>query len=131
MRALVRLPLLGTRGVAAIEFVLVFPVFLTLVFGILETSRLMWQQVSLQRGVATAARCGALGTIGCVSDLEIRNKAVSASAMSGLSVSNITVNRAATCGVQVAAARQFTFFIKIRGISPITISAQACHPILK
>ena len=131
MRDLIRRPLLGTKGVAAIEFVLVFPVFLTLVFGILETSRLMWQQVSMQRGVATAARCGALGTTGCVTDLEIKSKAVSASAMSGLAVSNITLNRTATCGIQVAAARQFTFFIAIRGISPITISAQACHPVLK
>lgn len=122
---------LGSSGVAAIEFVLVFPVFLTLVFGIIETGRLMWQQVSLQRGVAIAARCGALGTTGCVSDLDIRNKAVNASALSGVVIANIAINRTASCGVEVTATRQFTFILRMQFISPISLTAQACHPILK
>lgn len=123
---------LGTRGVAAIEFVLVFPVFLTLVFGIIETGRLMWQQVSMQRGVAIAARCGALGTSGCVSDSEIKAKAVSASALSGLALANIgTPDRLASCGLKVTATRQFNFILRVRYIPPITLTAQACHPFVK
>lgn len=121
-----RLSPLGTRGVAAIEFALVAPAFLFLIFGVIETGRLMWQQVSLQRATAIAARCGALATVGCISDLEIKTKAVRASAGSGLTAAKVTVSRV-TCGVKVSATRQFHVALRL----PITLTAQACHPIVK
>lgn len=132
MNRLVPWQRLGTRGVTAVEFALVFPVFLMLVFGVIETGRLMWQQISMQRGVAIAARCGALRTTGCVSDNEIMAKAVSASALSGLVTANVaTPDRTASCGLKVTASRQFTFILRVRDIPPITLSAQACHPFLQ
>lgn len=119
---------LDNCGVAAIEFALVVPVFLVLVFGIIETGRLMWQQVSMQRAVAVAARCGALATPGCISDLEVRNRAVTASARSGLTLANVTVSRE-TCGVKVVATRNFTFAISMG--SSLALNAYACHPLLR
>lgn len=123
-------PRLDQRGVAAIEFALVVPVFLVLVFGTIEAGRLMWYQVSMQRAVAVAARCGALGTTGCTTDPAIRSKALASTAGAGLGTGSVTVSRPA-CGVRVLATRQFAFALRIPGISPITLTAQSCHPVVK
>lgn len=131
MRRVIPRLALGTSGVAAIEFVIVFPLFLTLVFAIIESGRLMWQQVSMQRAVATAARCGALGTMGCVSNTDIINTAIKASALSGLTIAEVTPDQTASCGVKVTATRKFTFILRVRGVPEINLTAQACHPILR
>lgn len=121
---------LGNSGVAAIEFVFVVPVFLVLVFGIIETGRLMWYQVSMQRAAAVAARCGALNTTGCTTDLAIRNKARAAAVGIGLTTTNVSVSRI-SCGVRVAVSRSFKLAVPVPGLPAFTLNAQACHPILK
>lgn len=45
-----------TRGAAAVEFALVFPVFLMFVLGIMEIGRAFWVRSSLQFAVEEAAR---------------------------------------------------------------------------
>ncbi len=121
---------LGNSGVAAIEFVFVVPVFLVLVFGIIETGRLMWYQVSMQRAAAVAARCGALNTTGCTTDLAIRSKARTASAGIGITTANVTVSREA-CGVRVIVSRSFKLAVPAPGLPAFTLNGQACHPVLK
>ena len=49
------------RGAAAVEFALIVPVLLLLVFGIIEFSRLYNEQISLTNAARSAARVMAIG----------------------------------------------------------------------
>jgi Flp pilus assembly protein TadG len=49
------------RGAAAVEFALVVPVLLLLVFGVIEFSRLYNEQISLTNAARSAARVMAIG----------------------------------------------------------------------
>lgn len=48
------------RGSTAVEFALVLPVFLLLVFGVVEFGRVMWADNTLRHAVQEGARCAAL-----------------------------------------------------------------------
>jgi Flp pilus assembly protein TadG len=48
------------EGTTAIEFALVAPVFLMLVFGTIEFGRLPWTQQALQQTAIAGARCVAI-----------------------------------------------------------------------
>jgi Flp pilus assembly protein TadG len=52
--------ILGDRGAAAVEFALIVPVLLILVFGIMEFSRLYNEQISLSNAARSAARVMAI-----------------------------------------------------------------------
>jgi Flp pilus assembly protein TadG len=54
-----RLALLND-GTTAVEFALVAPMFLMLVFGAIEFGRLLWTQQALQETATAAARCIAI-----------------------------------------------------------------------
>lgn len=116
------------RGVTAIEYAIVLPLFLMLVFGIIESGRLMWYQVSLQRATAMAARCGALATTGCVTDAQIKTTAATHSSGIPLAASNFTVTRTA-CGVKVNASKQFKVALRLVAIPTLSLTAQSCHPL--
>ena len=49
------------RGAAAVEFALIIPVLLLLVFGVIEFSRLYNEQISLTGAARSAARVMAIG----------------------------------------------------------------------
>jgi Flp pilus assembly protein TadG len=49
------------RGAAAVEFALIVPLLLLLVFGIMEFSRLYNEQISLSNAARSAARVMAIG----------------------------------------------------------------------
>ena len=48
------------RGATALEFALLAPVFVLLIFGIIGIGMLFWTQVGLQHGVQMAARCASV-----------------------------------------------------------------------
>jgi Flp pilus assembly protein TadG len=50
----------GCGGAAIIEFALVAPMFLALVFGTIEYGRLLWTQQALQQAAIAGARCMAI-----------------------------------------------------------------------
>ncbi|MDR6905398.1 Flp pilus assembly protein TadG [Agromyces sp. 3263] len=49
------------RGAAAVEFALIIPLLLLLVFGVMEFSRLYNEQISLSNAARSAARVMAIG----------------------------------------------------------------------
>lgn len=55
------------RGVTVVEFALLAPALLTLVFGILEFGRWLWTMQALQATAAEGARCMAVLDPGCAS----------------------------------------------------------------
>lgn len=118
---------LDRRGVMAIEYALILPVFLAMIFGIIEISRLIWYQVSLQQATAVAARCGALAATNCTTDALIATKAASGAPGIKFPAAAFTVTHE-TCGVRVAASFSFSFATGILGLPAKTLTANYCHP---
>ncbi len=56
---------LGRRGATALEFALVAPVLLLLLFGCIEYGRMMWTWQALQLAGDQTARCVAIGGTAC------------------------------------------------------------------
>jgi Flp pilus assembly protein TadG len=135
-------------GTAAIEFALVAPIFLGLVFGTIEFGRLLWTKQVLQQTAIAGARCmaiaqGQIQNSSCASSGSYSSTSTTAYIQSvasgwGLSVptSNITLNNAATCGgesgfseVQITS----TFNTPVPQLVQLaaggtTLTASACYP---
>jgi Flp pilus assembly protein TadG len=97
-------------GSAVIEFALVAPIFLMLLFGSIEFGRLLWTQQALQQAAIAGARCmaiaqGAIQSSACAASgsySATSTKSYIETAASGWGVSvqdaDITLDNAATCG---------------------------------
>lgn len=114
-------------GTSAIEFALVFPVFILMVLGIFEFSRALWTQSLLTYAVQTAARCGAVDTTNCASTTATIAYAVQSSAPLTVPNADFTV-AIQTCGNRVSVAFPFTFVVPELLPFNLTLSAQACYP---
>jgi Flp pilus assembly protein TadG len=111
------------RGTAAIEYAIILPVLLLLLLGIMDLGRLMWIYTGLNRGVEAAARCGAVNTNACATTAAVQ--AVAAAEVWGATVpSSVFTVSTASCGMQVSASYNFTFFTP--GVSAITLAPSAC-----
>lgn len=119
---------IDSRGVASIEFALIFPVFLTLIFGIIEISRLMWWEVGLQRAAAVASRCGGIRAPDCETDPQIAAKAVNSVPGIPFKASDFIIVRE-NCGVRVTANVTFKFVIGFLGLPDQPLNATFCHPL--
>jgi hypothetical protein len=51
-----------TQGAMLVEFAITYPVFLIVIFCIIEVGLLMWTQLGLQHGAEMAARCVSIGS---------------------------------------------------------------------
>jgi Flp pilus assembly protein TadG len=124
-----RLARLITRdgGNTAVEFALVFPVFILMVIGVFETGRALWTQSLLNYAVQSAARCGAVDTSTCSSSTAMITYAVQNSSPLTIPNADFTVTTQA-CGNQVAVAFPFTTVVPQMLPFDVTISAQACYP---
>ena len=126
---LTRLARMVTRedGNTAVEFALVFPVFILMVIGIFETGRALWTQSLLNYAVQAAARCGAVDTTTCSSSTSTVSYAVQNS--SPLTIPNGDFNASTqACGNQVSVSYPFTTVVPQLLPFDVTLSAQACYP---
>lgn len=102
-----RKPSPADRGAAAVEFALVLPVLLLIVFGIIEFGILFAQQLALNSGARTGARAGVVGDKTCD---QVATAAQSAAASIGMSAASITVvssvNGASCSGAAKPCAKQ-------------------------
>jgi len=114
-------------GTSAIEFALVFPVFILMVLGIFEFSRALWTRSLLNYAVQTAARCGAVDTATCGSTNDTITYAVQNSSPLTIPNSDFTASTQ-SCGSQVTVAFPFTFIVPQLFPFDITLAAQACYP---
>lgn len=93
------------RGAAAVEFALVAPVFLMLVCGAVEYSRLLWTMQALQQVAIDGARCMAIPQSACAasgaySASNTTSRIQQIGSQWGLSIasSDVTLSANTTCG---------------------------------
>lgn len=126
------------RGAVAVEFALLLPVLLLIVFGIIDFGRALNAQITLTQAAREGARLAALGdTTG-----QVQSRATAAA--TGLSNVTVTVVSACAAGAgaqgldaEVRTSYSFSFVTPIGAIaslfgsslgSPITLIAQGVMP---
>ncbi len=118
------------RGATAIEFAMLFPVYLLMLMGVVEFGRLLWTQSTLQQAVEAAARCASVDPTTCGSPSATASYAASQMAGFSVSASIFTVpNPPPSCGNEVTASMPFTFVLQTLFPWTPTLSAQSCFPI--
>jgi Flp pilus assembly protein TadG len=118
----------NTEGVTAVEFAITAPVFLMVIFGILELGALLWTQLGLQHGTEMAARCARVNKTLCGTPNDIQVYA--AQQAYGLPVAPaVFTSSTAACGKQVSANYTYTFVSSYFGSPSLTLTAQSCFPI--
>jgi Flp pilus assembly protein TadG len=105
----------GEQGAAAVEFALLAPIFIMIVFGIISFGLVFAQQLGLSNGARQGARTGVVKGITCA---QIYADAQDASGTVGMGGSSVTV--AITRGATAAAATNPC------GSTPATSTTQPC-----
>lgn len=114
-------------GASAVEFAIIAPVFLLLLFAAIEGGLLLWTQLGLQHGVELAARCASVNTSVCGSAAAIQDFAAQQAFGLNVPPSNFSVSTPA-CGNQVNASYAYAFASNAFGIPSFTLTAQSCFP---
>jgi hypothetical protein len=115
-----------------VEAAIVLPVFVTIIFGIIETGLLIWTQLSLNYAVAQAARCAAINNNLCGNPVAIQSYArQQVPIIPNLTTSNFAVVTAApSCGngnKQVSVSYPFVSMIPPLVPYSLTLQATACY----
>jgi Flp pilus assembly protein TadG len=108
---------MGDRGVAAVEFALLLPMLLLLVFGIIDFGRALNAQITLTQAAREGARLASVGSTNVVAGTK--------AAATGLNPVTVAVTPSPTCplnagpGVNavVKASITFTFVTPVAAIS--------------
>jgi Flp pilus assembly protein TadG len=122
------------RGAAVAETAIVMPVFVLLIFGVIESGLLMFAQLSLDNAVGAAARCAAVNTNRCDTQAHIQSYALAqAVGVPRLTVANFTAPAPPICNngsTQVSATYNFTSLVGtyVPFISALTLKAAAQYP---
>jgi len=132
---------LGRRdeGTVAIEFAMVFPLFIAMLFGIVEFGRYLWADNTLRHAVQEGARCAALHCCESVGATCETPEEFAAQRAAGLNVSAgdfLLDNQ--VCGMRMRAGSagngvDFSFVAgEILGIAgmELQLRAEACYPSL-
>jgi len=110
------------NGTTAVETALVAPVFIALLFGLLEGAIMLWTQLGLQTATDRAARCAAIDTSRCGTSTLLQNYAAGQALSAKIPASSFTLT-SETCGAAV------TGLVKVRFVATeVTLSARSCFP---
>ena len=115
-------------GAAALEFGLLLPVFVPLMFGLIQVGQLFWTQTALQHAVEMAARCATINSTACGSTSLTQTYATTQAY--GLTFPNGTFTATtAACGNQVSATYSFPVTVAAWFAPTINLSARSCYPL--
>ncbi|MGA7260668.1 MAG: TadE family protein [Stellaceae bacterium] len=136
-----REPGCDARGTTAIEFALVAPVFLMLIFGAIEYSRLLWTLNALQQVAFDGARCMAIPQSSCAvggsyNSTSTTTHITQTANQWGLSLQTINLSQNVSCGgvsgfSQVQVSSNFITpvpQIVLLTAAGTTLQATACYP---
>ena len=123
------------RGASAVEFALVAPLLIGLLFGIFEFGQAIWTQGILDYAVQQAARCASVNTITCGTSGAIKTYASQQTTPLSLPASVFSATTP-SCGNLVSASYTFSFVGTLPLISgtallptSITLTSSSCYPI--
>ena len=116
------------RGVSAVETALVLPIFLGLLFGIINFGLVMWTQASLHFAVEAAARCASVNAATCGSASAVQTYALNQYLGQPLGGTNPFSYAATGCGHTVSASYTYSLSIPFYGHYSLPLSATACFP---
>jgi Flp pilus assembly protein TadG len=122
------------RGSAAVEFALVVPFLLALLFGIFEFGQAAWTQGILDYAVEQAARCASVNTTTCGTTSATASYAAGLTTPINLPSSVFTAS-STTCGNLVTASYSFSFIgrMPLFGTplfpTSVTLTSQSCYPV--
>ena len=128
------------RGAGAIEFALVAPVFLMMVFLILDGGRMLFTKQALNETAAAAARCAALKPSGCKTVAEVKSwTAARGSQRSRLSLTSdmVTASLSTSCNGQSSMAQvtitkpypKSAMNLLPQSVVPATLISTSCFPV--
>jgi len=134
-RALLR----DRKGGVAVEFALVAPTFLMIMFLILDGGRLMFAKQSLNELTVATARCAAIQATGCDTAANAKSWAVSrGNARSAMNIanSNVTVTTSTSCNgvanmTKVTITRPWAngaMGLLPGHLAPTSLSSSSCFP---
>jgi hypothetical protein len=131
----------AARGTTAIEFALVAPVFLMLIFGAIEYSRVLWTLNALQQVAFDGARCMAIPQSACAvggsyDSTSTTTHITQTGNQWGLSLQSINLSQNVSCGgttgfSQVQVSSNFITpvpQIVLLAAAGTTLQATACYP---
>ena len=119
------------RGAAAVEFALVLPLLMMLVFGAVEFGRMFWIKNSIQFAVEEAGRFAMVNTDATTGELE----AYAESRIFGMDPTDITFSVTAesfggTDFMSIAGTYEFVTLIPLVPIDPIDLDAKSRVPLV-
>lgn len=114
------------RGIAAVEFALLAPVFLGLLVGAVETGRLLWTRSVLQFAVEEAARYALVRTNATSADIE----AIARAKLVGTGTAPVTMAVINTADeVDIRATQTFAFLAQgLLPFGPVTLEGRSRLP---
>jgi Flp pilus assembly protein TadG len=115
-------------GSSAVELGIVLSVFMSMLFGIINVSMVLWTLGSLHYAAETAARCAAVGSSGCTTASAIQTYALNQYNGQGLGGTNPFSYSATGCGNTVTASYTYSLVIPLIGTYSLPLSATACSP---
>jgi Flp pilus assembly protein TadG len=126
------------RGTAAVEFVLVVPVLLLIVFGIIDFGRALNAQIALTGAAREGVRLAALGYSNAAVQARVAAAAPSLSGVTATVVASCPAGAGPAADAQVNVSYQFSFITPVGAIAsffgvsglgaPIALTAQGVMP---
>lgn len=128
------------RGGSTIEFAFLAPIFLMMIFLLLDGGRMLFTKQALNEAAAAGARCAALKPTGCTTTAEVQSwTATRGSQRSRLSLTTamVTVTMAGSCNgqsnmAQVTIAKPYTktaMNLLPQSLAPSTLTSTSCFPV--
>ena len=119
---------LSEGGSSTVELAIILSVFLSMLFGIVNTGIVLWTMASLHYAAETSARCAAVGSTGCTDASSIKSYALDHYFGVSLGGTNPFSYSATGCGHTVTASYTYSLVIPMVGTYPLSLSTTACSP---
>jgi len=114
-------------GATAVEFAFTAPLFMALIFGIIETGLALWTQFGMENAVEAAARCASVNSTTCSSASAIAVYATHNTLGVAIPAAAFTVSKLG-CGNQVAGSYDYLYLTNYFHAAKVTLTAQSCFP---
>jgi len=128
------------RGGAAVEFALVAPTFLMMIFLMLDGGRMLFTKQAINELATAAARCAALQATGCASASAVQTWTIDRARQRSnlaLTTAMVTINTSTSCNGQTNMAKAQIDYTYKKGplqllpqsAVPSTLTSISCFPV--